>query len=330
MLGEYIYYNVQDLKRFAFKHPKEVVKLPPDQQGHGRHWFHIQLNDQTMKGEGAKDIINAFHLDRLTWEDIIKGDHLPKIEVDDHRIFIVGQLLHFNSEKTQLIRDQVSLLIENNQVMTFVHGANPVFEVVFEKLKINRNGIRERGEDYLLYSLMGAMINLHFDIFESIENKMDNIESLVMRQSKGNYIHDLYKIRKEIMKVKGATAPIKEMIRVLLYDTKFIAEDNRAVFMDLNDRIYEINESLAYYRELVNALYDMHLSNASNRMNRIMTTLTVYSAIFIPLTFMAGVYGMNFKYMPELNQPLAYPIFWLVCIVITASMISYFKRKKWL
>ena len=132
------------------------------------------------------------------------------------------------------------------------------------------------------------------------------------------------------MKVKWAAGPVKEMIRALLYETSFVHSENRAVYMDLNDRLFEINESLSYYRELVNALYDMHLSNASNRMNRIMTTLTVYSAIFIPLTFIAGVYGMNFKYMPELNQPWAYPVFWVICLVITASMVSYFRRKKWL
>lgn len=330
MLGEYIYYNGQEVKRSAFKHPKEVVKLPPDLAGHGQHWFHIPINSLSEKGEGAKDIITAFHLDRLTWEDIIKGDHLPKIEADEKRIFIVSQLIRYDDATSMLVRDQVSILVENGQVVTFVHGENAVFDTVYEKLKINRNGIREKGIDYLVYSLLGAIINCHFDIFERIEEKMDNIESLVMRQSKGNYIHDLYKVRKEIMKVKGAAGPVKEMIRVLLYDTAFVRTENRAVYMDLNDRLFEINESLSYYRELVNALYDMHLSNASNRMNRIMTTLTVYSAIFIPLTFIAGVYGMNFKYMPELDQPWAYPLFWAICLIITASMVSYFKRKKWL
>lgn len=330
MLGEYIYYNGQELKRFPFKHPKEVVKLPPDAAGQGQHWFHIPINEQSIKGEGAKDIISAFHLDRLTWEDIIKGDHLPKIEADGDRIFMIQQVIRYDNVTSQLVKDQVSILVENGQVITFVHGENKTFETVYEKLKINRNNIREKGTDYLVYNLLGAVINCHFDIFERIEENMDHIEALVMRQSKGNYIHDLYRVRKEIMKVKGASGPVKEMIRILLYETSFVHSENRAVYMDLNDRLFEINESLSYYRELVNALFDMHLSNASNRMNRIMTTLTVYSAIFIPLTFIAGVYGMNFKYMPELNQPWAYPVFWVICIVITASMVSYFRRKKWL
>lgn len=325
MLGEYIYYNAEEVKRMAFKHPREIVALPG-----GVNWVHINLNDSLKTGDGARDIERAFDIDRLTWEDITKGDHLPKAEVDGDRIFMVMQVLRFDEGHQQIIKDQASILIQNGWVYTFQHGSAPVFEVVVEKLKNNRNNMRTRGEDYLLYSLMGAVLNLHFQIFEGLEDKMDQIENLVMRQSKGNYIHDLYKIRKEVMKIKSAVAPMKDMIRIILYETDFIKADDRAVFLDLNDRIFEISESLAYYRELVNAIYDMHLSNASNRMNRIMTTLTIYSAIFIPLTFLAGVYGMNFKYMPEMNWPYSYPIFILVCLIISIGMVSFFKRRRWL
>jgi magnesium transporter len=325
MLGEYIYYNANEVKQLSFKHPREIVKIP-----NGVHWVHVPIGESGITSDNAKDIQTAFNIDRLTWEDIVKGDHLPKVEVDGKRIFMVMQVLRFDEPSQQIIKNQVSILIQNDWVLTFLHGETPVFEVVLEKLKINRNSMRERGPDYLLYSLMGTILNLHFQIFERVEDKMDRIESLVMRQSKGNYIHDLYKIRKEIMKIKSAISPMKDMIRTLLYETTFIQADDRAVFQDLNDRLLEINESLSYYRELVNALYDMHLSNASNRMNQIMTTLTVYSAIFIPLTFLAGVYGMNFKYMPEMDWVGSYPVFILGCLVITGSMLGYFKRKKWL
>lgn len=325
MLGEYIYYNGNEVKQMSFKQPREIVKIPG-----GVHWVHIPIGKNGLTADNARDVQKAFNIDRLTWEDIVKGDHLPKVEVDGNRIFMVMQVLKYDDASQQIIKNQVSILIQNDWVLTFLHGETPVFEIVVEKLKINRNSMRERGPDYLLYSLMGTIMNLHFQIFESVEDKMDVIESLVMRQSKGNYIHDLYKIRKEIMKVKSAISPMKDMIRTLLYETTFIQADDRAVFQDLNDRLLEINESLSYYRELVNALYDMHLSNASNRMNRIMTTLTVYSAIFIPLTFLAGVYGMNFKYMPEMDWVGSYPIFILVCLLITGSMLGYFKRKKWL
>ncbi len=325
MLGEYIYYNANEVKPLSFKHPREIVKIPK-----GVHWIHVPIGKSGITSDNAKDIQQAFNIDRLTWEDIVKGDHLPKVEVDGERIFMVMQVLRFDEPSQQIIKNQVSILIQNDWVLTFLHGETPVFEVVLEKLKINRNSMRERGPDYLLYSLMGTIMNLHFQIFERVEDKMDRIESLVMRQSKGNYIHDLYKIRKEIMKIKSAISPMKDMIRTLLYETTFIQADDRAVFKDLNDRLLEINESLSYYRELVNALYDMDLSNASNRMNQIMTTLTVYSAIFIPLTFLAGVYGMNFKYMPEMGWVGSYPIFILACLVITGSMLGYFKRKKWL
>lgn len=325
MLGEYIYYNAEEVKRMAFKHPREIVAIPG-----GMHWVHIAIDDGLKTGDEARDIQRTFDIDRLTWEDITKGDHLPKVEVDGERIFLVMQVLRFDEGRQQIIKDQASILVQNGWVYTFQHGSTPAFEVVIEKLNINRNGMRERGADYLLYSLMGAILNLHFQIFEGVEDKMDVIESLVMRQSKGNYIHDLYKIRKEVMKVKSAVAPMKDMIRTILYETSFIKDDDRAAFADLSDRILEINESLAYYRELVNAIYDMHLSNTSSRMNRIMTTLTIYSAIFIPLTFLAGVYGMNFKYMPEMNWPYSYPIFILVCLTISIGMISFFKRKRWL
>lgn len=325
MIGEYIYYNDKEIKRMPFKHPREVIRLPA-----GNHWIHIPLTSDSCCTDAAKDLQRTFGIDRLTWEDITKGDHLPKIEIDDERIFIILQVLSYDEEKHRIVKDQVSILIQHETVYTFLHGQSTVFDIVFEKLKTNRNNGRERGLDYLLYNLIGAVMNLHFQIFKAVEAKMDEIESLVMRQSKGNYIHDLYKLRKEIMRIKSAVVPVKEMIRTVLYESRFVQEENRAVYLDINDRIVEINESLAYYRELINALYDMHLSNASNRMNRIMTTLTIYSAIFIPLTFLAGVYGMNFKYMPELGQKWAYPVFLVICASIASGMIVFFKKKRWI
>lgn len=325
MRGKYIHYTDTDVKIMAFKHPKEITKLP-----NGAHWIHMPLTPEMQKLEASHEIQRAFHIDRLTWEDIVKGDHLPKLEYGDRRLFMVLQAMTYNASENQFVKDQISILYENNCLYTFTDTDYDPFQLVIEKLESNRNDIRTKGPTYLLYQLIAVVVNLHFSLFETIESKMDAIEAQVMRHVKGTAVHDLYSMRKEIMKAKSAIVPLKDMIKTLAYDTKFIPEDNKAVFLDLNDRLIEINESLAYYRELVNALYDMHLSNASNRMNRIMTTLTVYSAIFIPLTFLAGIYGMNFKYMPELNQIWAYPVFLIVCLIIAISMFTYFKRKKWL
>lgn len=325
MLGEYTYYNAEEVKRMPFKFPREIIRLPG-----GIHWIHIPVDPLLNHLEDAKEIQRAFNIDRLTWEDITKGDHLPKVEIDDNRIFIVMQVLRYEENTQHIIKDQLSILIKDKCLYTFQHGTHPVVEQVQDKLKINRNNMRGRDMDYLLYSLMGSVLNQHFLIFDQFQHRMDDIEALVMRQSKGNYIHDLYRVRKEIMKIKSAVSPMKDIIRTLVYESDFIKPEHQPVYLDLNDRLLEINETLAYYRELVTALYDMHQSNASNRMNRIMTTLTVYSAIFIPLTFLAGVYGMNFKYLPELEWKWSYPAFWVICIVLTLSMVSYFKRKKWL
>ncbi len=325
MLGEYTHYNIDEVKRIPFKFPREIIKLPQDIQ-----WIHIPVDPIINRGEDAKEIQRAFDIDRLTWEDITKGDHLPKVEIDENRIFIVMQVLRYEEDTQHIVKDQMSILIKDKCMYTFQHGTHPVVEQVQEKLKINRNNMRGRGLDYLLYSVMGSVLNQHFLIFDQFQQRMDQIESLVMRQSKGNYIHDLYRVRKEIMKIKSAVSPMKDIIRSLVYESDFIKEEHRPVYLDLNDRLLEINETLAYYRELVTALYDMHLSNASNRMNRIMTTLTVYSAIFIPLTFLAGVYGMNFKYLPELNWKWSYPAFWFICIALSVGMVSFFKKKKWL
>lgn len=325
MRGQYIHYTDSDVKVITFKHPKEITMLPD-----GSHWIHMPLTPEMNKIEAFHEIQRAFHMDRLIWEDIVKGDHLPKLEYSHHRLFMVLQAMTYDASKNQFVKDQISILYDNHCFYTFTDASYEPFQIVVDKLKSNRNDIRTKGPTYLLYQLIAAIVNLHFSLFETIEEKMDTIEAQVMRHVKGTAVHDLYNMRKEIMKAKSAIVPLKDIIKTLAYDTNFIPEDNKAVFLDLNDRLIEINESLAYYRELVNALYDMHLSNTSNRMNRIMTTLTVYSAIFIPLTFLAGIYGMNFKYMPELNQVWAYPVFLLVCFVIAVSMLSYFKRKKWL
>lgn len=325
MQGLYIYYNLNEVKEMPFKHPRELNFLP---QGH--HWIHIPLTKENMNPDAAKDLQRRFNIDRLTWEDIIKGDHLPKIEVDENRLFMVLQVLTMDALTKSMRKEQVSILYENNCIMTFLHGENKVFDNVIDKLKVNRNQMRQKGIDYLLYNLIGSVVNLHFDLFTQLEETMDKLEALIMRQAKSLEVGSLYKIRKQIMKVKSAVMPLKDMIRTLINESDFVQPNNRALYLDLSDRLVEVNETLSYYRELVNALYDMHSSNASNRMNRIMTTLTVYSAIFIPLTFLAGIYGMNFDYMPELHQPWAYPLFLVLCLLIAIGMLSYFKRKKWL
>lgn len=325
MQGLYIYYNSNEVKEMNFKHPRELNFLP---QGH--HWVHIPLTKENMQADAAKDLQRRFDIDRLTWEDIIKGDHLPKIEVDDTRLFMIMQVLSVDDTTKAMKKEQVSILYQNNCIMTFLHSEDNVFEPVIEKLKINRNQMRQKGIDYLLYNLVGSVVNRHFDLFTQLESSMDKIEALIMRQAKALEVGSLYKIRKQIMRVKSAVLPLKDMIRTLLNESDFVQPANRALYLDLSDRLVEVNETLSYYRELVNALYDMHSSNASNRMNRIMTTLTVYSAIFIPLTFLAGIYGMNFDYMPELHQPWAYPLFLIVCLSIAVGMLSFFKRKKWL
>lgn len=325
MQGLYIYYNSNEVKEMNFKHPRELNFLP---QGH--HWVHIPLTRENMHADAAKDLQRRFDIDRLTWEDIIKGDHLPKIEIDDSRLFMIMQVLSIDETTKAMKKEQVSILFQNNCIMTFLHSDDNVFTPVIEKLKINRNQMRQKGIDYLLYNLIGSVVNRHFDLFTQLEASMDKIEALIMRQAKALEVGSLYKIRKQIMKVKSAVLPLKDMIRTLLNESDFVQPANRALYLDLSDRLVEVNETLSYYRELVNALYDMHSSNASNRMNRIMTTLTVYSAIFIPLTFLAGIYGMNFDYMPELHQPWAYPAFLFICLCIAVGMLSFFKRKKWL
>lgn len=325
MQGLYVYYNASDVKEMNFKHPREL-KLLPD----GHHWVHIPLTKENMTSEASKDLQRKFDIDRLTWEDIIKGDHLPKIEVDDDRLFMILQVLSIDENTNAMTKDQVSILYQDNCIMTFLHGQDNVFAPVIDKLKINRNMMRHKGIDYLLYNLIGAVVNRHFDLFTQLEDSMDKIEALIMRQARALEVGSLYKIRKQIMKVKSAVMPLKDMIRTLINESDFVQPSNRALYLDLSDRLVEVNETLSYYRELVNALYDMHASNASNRMNRIMTTLTVYSAIFIPLTFLSGIYGMNFDYMPELHQVWGYPVFLLTCMIIVIGMLTFFKKKKWL
>jgi magnesium transporter len=206
-----------------------------------------------------------------------------------------------------------------------------VFNGVRERIENKSGRIRTRGADYLFFALLDAVVDNYFTVLEHINDTIENLEDEVYDNPTPEVAHKIQDFKKEVLKVRRQIAPVKEIVsRLLETESKLITSDTKLFLRDVQDHCIEINESLQIYREMSMSLMEMYMSNMSNKMNEVMKVLTIMASIFIPLTFIVGVYGMNFDYIPELHWDNGYYIIWGVMILIFIGMLIYFKSKRWL
>lgn len=277
-----------------------------------------------------REIGNKGGINSLVLEDIVHMGQRPKVEIYDDYIFLVLKMLSFDKENMKIQQEQISFILLPNMLITFQEFEGDVFDSIRKRIKENKGAIRKKDVDYLLYSIIDAIVDEHFILLNNIEEEIEEIEEKIINSKDQDILQDIYKLRKELVVLKTSVWPIKDIINELIKEEKYINEDTKNYLKDVNDHVMQIMDFIIIYREMISGILDTHLSNASNRMNQIMTTLTIFSAIFIPLTFLAGIYGMNFEYIPELSYRYGYPIFWIICFIVAMGMYKIFKYKKWL
>lgn len=291
-------------------------------------WLNINGLHET---EVLEKIGAHYDIHPLILEDILNTDQRPKVEMFDNYIFIVLKMITYNVEKKDVLIEQVSLLMGDNFVITFQEFEGDIFQPVRERIEGGKGRLRKSGPDYLMYAIMDVLIDNYFLVLEQLGEIVENLEEKVLTAPDQLIVHEIQRLKRELIFLRKSVWPLREVISNLMReDTNLIRTATEPFLRDLYDHTIQVVDTIETFRDMVTGILDIYLSSISNKMNEVMKVLTIIATIFIPLTFFAGIYGMNFEFMPELHYRWAYPALWLGMLVIAFVMVVYFRRKRWL
>ena len=234
-------------------------------------------------------------------------------------------------DQASLKYEHLAMVLLEGKLITFQEVEEDVFNGVRTRLSQEGSRIRQRGADYLFFALLDAVVDHYFIAIEQLGLRLDSLEDMVYHNSEASHGQEIQKLKKEILKLRQHIYPTKDLVQKLLNSSHPLIKEETKVFLrDLSDQCTEINETLQLYREMSTNLMDLHMSTMGNKMNEVMKVLTIMASIFIPLTFIAGIYGMNFDHMPELHWKYGYTMVWILMGSCLIGMLFYFKKKKWM
>jgi len=291
-------------------------------------WINVDGIHQT---DILAKIGECFDIAPLTQEDILNTDQRLKIEYFDNHVYFVTKMIYQSQKTDELIIEQVSIIFGSNYVLSFQEAEGDVFNLVRDRIRNKKGYIRIKGADYLAYSLLDAIVDNYFSILEKLGEKIESIDDELLQNPTPKTLKEIHGLKNDMLFIRKTVWPLREVVASLQRrDSPFIDKSTEIFFRDVYDHVIRVIDSLETFREMVSGLLEMYLSSISNKMNQIMKTLTIISTIFIPLTFIAGIYGMNFQYMPELQCRMAYPIVLIFMLFLAVTMLVLFKTKKWL
>lgn len=277
-----------------------------------------------------KQVGEKFKIHSLVLEDILNVDTRPKIEITDDYLFIVMKLVLFNAEQKILETEQVSFILGRSFLFSFSERTDEIFNPIKDRINSHLGKIRKRGIDYLLYALMDIVVDHYFLALEKVEERIEILDDEVINRTEKSHIESIYNLRNLLLLIRRSIYPLREIVNQLIKDDGDLLDESIEPYLrDLYDHTIHITETIEQQREVTNGLMEIYLSMMSNKMNEVMKVLTVIATIFIPLTFIVGIYGMNFPNMPEMNWPWAYFAVWGVMMAVVGAMIFYFRKKNW-
>ena len=320
-------YNFENYRTHIF--PKLLdfhLKLDPDKT----YWLNI---DGIHEPKVIETVGKIFGLHPLVMEDILNSHQKPKFEYyNDEQLFVTFKMIEFNPYTHEIEVEHLSFILGKNYVISFQEErTRDIFDPIIQRLKASAGKTRKNGSDYLLYSLMDLVVDNYFLVLEKIAENIERLEDDIINTKKQISMTEMYSIKRELMLMRKIVFPLREMLSNLIREEAPLITPNTALYLrDVHDHVTQVLETIDSYRELVASLMDLSLSQAGNRMSNVMKVLTVISVIFMPLTFIAGIYGMNFDYMPELRWHYGYYSVWTFMITLVIGMLIYFRRKDWL
>ncbi|MBS3741214.1 MAG: magnesium/cobalt transporter CorA [Candidatus Cloacimonetes bacterium] len=274
---------------------------------------------------------NKFGIHPLVLEDIVNTGQRPKLEDFENYLFIVLKMIFYKDKEGEIETEQVSLIVGSDFVISLQEKKGDVFNPLRERIRNGKGSIRKMGSDYLTYTLIDTIIDNYFIVLEKVGEKLEDMEEELVSDPSTETLQAIHRLKREMIYLRKSVWPLREVItRLERGDSLLIKKSSHIYFRDIYDHTIQVMDAIETSREMLTGMLDIYLSSVSNRMNDVMKVLTIIATIFIPLTFIAGIYGMNFEYMPELGWRGAYFVVLFVMLVVGAGMIAYFKNKKWL
>jgi magnesium transporter len=275
-----------------------------------------------------------FHIHPLVLEDIANTSQRPKVEDYENYLYAVLRMLYYDKDTGRLSGEQVSLIAGDHYVLSLQEGDEKrydVFESVRDRIRSGLGKIRKVGPDFLMYSLIDAIVDNYFEAIEILEDKIQETENMVTSKDNEDVLKLIQNLKRETMILSKSIWPLREVTSMLQKDDIIhVGPATHIYFRDVYDHVVQLIDTIETIREIISTMLDTYLSTLSNRLNEVMKVLTIISTVFIPLTFIVGVYGMNFRYMPEIQSPWGYPAVWVIMVIVAVLMLRYFKKKKWI
>jgi magnesium transporter len=293
----------------------------------GVTWVNVDgVHDVSM----IESLGKIYGIHTLALEDILNTGHPPKFEEFETSVLIIMKMFYFDEDSSQIRYEQISIVLTDTTVLTFKEQQSDAFKAVEERLRRQSGKIRQRGSDYLMYALLDSIVDSYFHVLGKIGDRLDLLESRLIQYPTKDLLQEIYQIKVQLMFFRKAAWPVRELLSSLRHSESTLLKDTTDIFLrDLFDHGKQVMDLLEGYRDSAAALLDLYMSSVSQRTNEIMQVLTITASIFIPLTFIAGIYGMNFKLMPELSWHYGYPLVLGLMFVCVIVMLLIFKRKKW-
>lgn len=320
-----VVYDPQDIKEHQIESIDEALAIC---SGSGYAWLNIDgIHDIDLIAKLGEH----FEIHPLTQEDILNTGHRPKFEEFERYAFILVKMLRFDEDRHRILTEQVSMILANNVLISFQESQGDVFDPVRTRLNKGRGRIRRAGSDYLAYALIDAIVDHYFAILEQIGLHIEEIEDETLSDPTPAVLKRIHALKREILALRKQLWPMRELVGTMAKeDSELIQTDTMIFLRDVYDHTVQIMETVESQRDILSGLLDLYMTGISNRMNEVMKVLTIMATIFIPITFIAGVYGMNFKYMPELEWRWGYEMIWGIMVAVVIAMVIYFNKKKWL
>ncbi len=325
VLLHYLQYDSEQFKEDTFDNHSELILANDDESI--VDWYDIRgLHDTGL----IETLGKQFQVHPLILEDVVDTHQRPKYEEYPKGVFLIVHAIHFDADKVEISKEQVGIYFRKGLILSFQESDTDLFEPVRKRVQMGRGRIRQRGADYLAYALIDTLVDNYFEVMNRVEEVIESIEDSILL-SEGHHAKErIHGLKKELMVIRKSIAPLREAIsRFSRAESPFIEESSTVYIRDLYDHTIQVMDVVESYRDMLNGLQDLYLSEISFRMNQVMQVLTIITTIFVPLSFLAGLYGMNFEFIPELKFRYGYFVLLGVMLLIFIGSLIYFRRKKW-
>ena len=317
-------YDQQTFSYHDFVQPEECCSSSPGKLV----WINV---DGLHNVELIDDIGKRFDIHSLVLEDIANTGQRAKIDEFDDYLYVVLKMINYHSESGVIEEEQLSLILGDRYLLSFQEKIGDIFNPIRERIKSTKSKIKRKGCDYLMYSLIDAVVDHYYLFTERIGEEIEELEEDLFGDHADDILPRIHGMKKKLIYARKSMLQLREVMSSLVRsESDLVDEAMKIYFRDVHDHLMHLVEQVDIFREMVSGMLDAHLTNMSNKMNEVMKMLTVISTIFIPLTFLVGVYGMNFSYMPELQWKWGYPAVWGIMLIVMVLMVLFFRGRKWL